>query len=192
MDVGHKPTYQKQVIGDRHSIIGPFRNETLSVTEKVAVEFLLGQVSKIKTFQRVTVDDQVVHCKNYKRITKRNNYTTKYCKRQEIIQFPLFGQVKTFATAFLTCPNPNWCCDTCICKISHHVAIINPLEVNAEVCIENDPFTEAKLTHLIPISRKAEFLAIKIVQIEKLCLFIDCDTNGVAFVGLFPNQYEKD
>lgn len=186
-----QPCIQKESIGDGFYKVGTIKPSELSLEAKIAVEALIGPVlSKVHTFQRVMLHgNQVVHCKNYTLMSKRNNYTIQYSS-DTILKSPTYGQVQYYVTCYTTCLNPTSCSDSCACKEPHHLAMVYPLRENKDIVLAMDQHTKAELSHLIPVVKDLPLKAININQMDKLCVYIECE--NLAFVGLFPNQCEKD
>ena len=71
--------------------------------------------------------------------------------------------------------------------------LINVLKPNKNLVIANDAFTGATVPHLVPLVSSANCItAIPVEDIVQLCFYIDCGYDSTSFVGIFPNQYEKD
>ena len=83
--------------------------------------------------------------------------------------------------------------NTCKCKKIVYYALISVLKPNKNLVIANDVYTGATVPHLIPvISGDSCITAIPVEEIVRLCFHFDCGYDCISFVGIFPNQYEKD
>jgi len=83
--------------------------------------------------------------------------------------------------------------DSCKCKTAKYYAIVEGLEQNKDIVIANDPFTGAVVPHLIPVIRNDHsFSAVPVENIVELCFHLNCGDDNTSFLGIFPNQYEKD
>ena len=183
--------HQKEQIAENCYAIGTIKRATLTPVEHAAVEAVVGHISTVHKFQRAVIHNHMVHCKEYKRMTRRNNYTIEYSQAGALS----YGHVQFFARCFLTCPNPVFCSANCVCKVPQHVAVIQKFRRNEDFIIARDQHTNASLPHIIPVF-KDETMSLHVIslkQIVRLCFFIDCTHgNNTVFVGLFPNLYEKD
>jgi len=187
MDNNTQPHVQKESIGNGLFKIGSSKASELSHQAKFAVEALIGPVkSNVCTFQRVMFHG---NCKSYTLMSKRNNYTVQYSSNT-ILKSPKYGHIQYYVRCYATCPNPTSCSDSCVCKVPHHLAMVYPLTEFKDIDLAKDMHTKAELSHLIPVVKDATLTAINISQITKLCVYMECE--DLAFIGLFPNQCEKD
>lgn len=184
----------KEAIGSGMFFLGCFKNgDLLSVKEKSVIQSLVGRISTAQIYHRIMINNRVIHCHGYSRMTKRNNYTIEYHQGLPTNSVA-YGQITKFVKCKSTCPNPNFCDNTCVCKMVHCLALVNHFDKDVSVVMENDQHTGAKLNHLVPVLKNKEILkAIDIHQTTRLCIYIDCKNNdNTAFIGLFPNDVEKD
>ena len=188
---GKGSNFKKECIGDNCFSIGKVNCTVFSAQTKAVVETVVGPASKVYQFLRLQVGDQLIHCKEYRSMTKRNNYTVEY--KIEPTGSRCYGHVHFFIKCYIKCPNPQFCSPACKCIEPTHLAVVNKLERNADLVIANDQHTGALVNHIVPVKMNHLVEAIRIADIVRLCVYIDCGSGGeTAFVGLFPNQFEKD
>lgn len=157
------------------------------------VELLAGPVAEVFQFKRLLIGTQVIHSKTYKCMTRRNNYTVKFKSGNGDFDCMSFGEILFYVKCFVQCPIPSFCCDSCKCKTAKYYAIVEGLEQNKDIVIANDPFTGAVVPHLIPVIRNDHSLsAVPVENIVELCFHLNCGDDNTSFLGIFPNQYEKD
>ena len=71
--------------------------------------------------------------------------------------------------------------------------LINVLKPNKNLVIAIDVYTGATVPHLAQVMRGDNCVtAIPVEDIVQLCFYVDCEYDSTSFVGIFPNQYEKD
>ncbi|KAK2558802.1 hypothetical protein P5673_019017 [Acropora cervicornis] len=72
--------YKKEKLSDdsNYSIVGNLQNYLLAATERTVVESLVGPIEQVYRFQRLLVEEQLIHSKSYKSTTRRNNYTVEF------------------------------------------------------------------------------------------------------------------
>ena len=178
--------------GNYFSIVGNLRKYVFSVIERV-VELFVGPVGEVFKFKRLLLGTQVVHFKAYKCMTRRNNYTIKFKSGKGDLGHLSFGEILVYVKCFAECPIPSFCCDSCKCKTAQYFAIVEVLEENKEIVIANEPYTGAIVPHLTPVIRKENSLsAVPVQNILGICFRINCGNGNTSFLGIFPNQYEKD
>ena len=186
--------YKKKKLSpdSKFSIVGNFRNYLLTATELAVVESLVGPVEQVHQFQRLLVGEQLIHSEVYKSMTRRNNYTIEF-KPSSGNPSPGYGHILFYVIITLICPNPSFCDGKCQCKKPLYYALINALQSKKNLVIANDNYTGATVPHLVPVIRSEIncITAIPVEDIVRLCFFIDCGYD-TSFVGIFPNQYEKD
>ena len=75
-----------------------------------------------------------------------------------------------------------------------YYTLMNVLTPNKNLVIANDVYTGATVPHLVPVMRSDNYCitAIPVEDIVQLCFYVDCGYDSTSFVGIFPNQYEKD
>ena len=91
--------------------------------ERSVIEQFIGCLEESFQFQRLLCNKKVFHCKNYKRVEKRNSYTVCYKSNDSIN----FGLVKYYLKCFTQCPVGSFCDSLCACHISKFIAIIEKL-----------------------------------------------------------------
>lgn len=187
---GRTSLYMKEQIDENCFVVGTTNKFHMPPTEKAVVETAIGSVSQVKQFQRLLTGDQLIHCKRYKSMTRRNNFTIQY--EAQPLGLTCYGQVKYCVKCQLACPNPHFCSQGCVCCKPHYLAVINKLEADAYLHLAKDKHTGAKLSHFIPVIKGTSLSAIAVEQIRRICVYIDCGSKDTAYIGLFPNQYEKD
>ena len=174
------------------SIVGNLRNYLFTAVERAVVESLTGPVREAYQFFRLLVGEQLIHSKSYKSMTRRNNYTIKF-KGSSGDSPPTFGPILFYAKMYLRCPNPSFCGNSCKCRKPLFYALVNVLKPDQNLAIANDPYTGAIVPHLLPVIRSDNCItAIPVDNIVQLCFYVDCGHDSTPFVGMFPNQYEKD
>lgn len=186
--------YKKEKLSDdsNYSIVGNLQNYLLTATERAVVETLVGPVEQVYRFQRLLVGEQLIHSKSYKSMTRRNNYTVEF-KPSSGNPSPCYGHILFYIKINLQCPNPSVCNDKCKCKKTLYYTLINVLKPNKNLVIANDVYTGATVPHLVPVIRGDNCVtAIPVEDIVQLCFYVDCGYDSTSFVGIFPNQYEKD
>lgn len=70
--------------------------------------------------------------------------------------------------------------------------MISKLEADAYLHLAKDKHTGAKFSHIFPVIKGTFLSAIAAEQIRRVCIYIDCGSKDTAYIGLFPNHYEKD
>ena len=186
--------YKKEKLSDdsKYSIVGNLQNYLLAATERAVVESLVGPIDQVHQFQRLLVGEQLIHSKSYKSMTRRNNFTVEF-KSGSGNRSPCYGHILFYTKINLQCPNSSFCDDKCKCKKPVYYALINVLKPNKNLVIANDVYTGATVPHLVPVIRSDNCItAIPVEDIVQLCFNIDCGYDSTSFVGIFPNQYEKD
>ena len=168
------------------------QNYVLAPTERAVLESLVGPIKQVLQFQRLLVGEQLIHSKSYKSMTRRNNFTIEIKPGSEN-PTSCYGQVLFYVKIYLQCPNPSFCGNACKCKKAVFYALINVLQPNKNIVIADDAFTGATIPHLIPVVSSDRCLtAIPVEDIVRLCFYIDCGSDCISFVGIVPNQFEKD
>ena len=105
----------------------------------------------------------------------------------------VYGHILIYIKIKLQCPNPSVCNDKCKCKKPLYYTLMNVLTPNKNLVIANDVYTGATVPHLVPVMRSDNCItAIPVEDIVQLCFYVDCGYDSTSFVGIFPNQYEKD
>ncbi|XP_068757460.1 uncharacterized protein [Montipora capricornis] len=186
--------YKKEKLSDdsNFSIVGNLQNYLLAATERAVVESLVGPIEQVCRFQRLLVGEQLIHSKSYKSMTRRNNYTVEF-KPGSGNSSPCYGHILFYIKIYLQCPNPSVCDDKCKCKKPLYYTLMNVLKPNKNLVIANDVYTGATVPHLVPVMRSDNCItAIPVEDIVQLCFYVDCGYDSTSFVGIFPNQYEKD
>lgn len=100
-----------------------------------------------------------------------------------------------YVKIYLQCPNPSFCGNACKCKRVVCYALINVLKPNKNLVIADDAFSGATIPHLVPVVSTTSnncLTAIPVENIVRLCFYIDCGLDCISFVGISPNQIEKD
>lgn len=184
-------SHKKEHACDNIFVIGAIIKHTLTVQHRQLVEKEIGEISDVYKFKRITIDGRIIHCKEYKPGMRRNNYTVQY-------HLPSgsqvgHGHILYFIKCYVKCPNPVFCSDECPCKVATYRAIINSLIRDPNTVLSSDNITGASVPHIVPVSASAnEIVAIPLQMISKICVHVDCGTNGISFVATFPNMFEKD
>lgn len=184
-------SHKKEHACDNIFVIGAIIKHTLTVQHRQLVEKEIGEISDVYKFKRITIDGRIIHCKEYKPGMRRNNYTVQY-------HLPSgsqvgHGHILYFIKCYVKCPNPVFCSDEYPCKVATYRAIINSLIRDPNTVLSSDNITGASVPHIVPVSASAnEIVAIPLQMISKICVHVDCGTNGISFVATFPNMFEKD
>ena len=188
--------YRKEKLSDdsKCSMVGNLRNYVLAATERAVLESLVGPIKQVRQFQRCLVGEHLIHSKSYKSMTRRNNFTVEFMSGSENPTL-CYGHVLFYVKIYLQCPNPSFCGNACKCKRAVCYALINVLKPNKNLVIADDAFTGATIPHLVPVVSSTSdscLAAIPVENIVRLCFYIDCGLDCISFVGIFPNQIEKD
>ena len=170
--------------------VGTVNKVLLSTVEQAIVETHVGSVSQVFKFRRVQLGGKLIHCKDYKCMSKRNNYTVEF--QDQKTKKILYGQVEYYLKCVLSCPNPSYCVKGCACQQPKYIAMVKELGVLSSMVISKDCITNCRVPHIIPVTVTGSNLkVISLNDITKLCIFLHCGSD-TSFIGLFPNTIEKD
>lgn len=91
--------------------VGTVNNFFLSTVDQAILETLVGSISQVFKFHRVQLGDKLIHCKEYRRTSRRNNYTVEFHdpKTKKIS----CGQVEYYLKCVVDCPNSSYCVQGC-------------------------------------------------------------------------------
>ena len=184
--------FNKLLIDDDGQLfsVGSVNKVLLSTVELAILETLVGTVLDVFKFQRVQVGSKLIHCKEYKCMIKRNNYTIEF--EDPLTRKICYGQVKYYLKCYTSCPNPSFCVEGCACRLPKYVAMVEELKQHSLSMFSEDAMINCTVPHIIPVSvADCKLKPIFLTDITKLCIFLHCG-NDAAFVGLFPNTIEKD
>ena len=185
-----RPSYKKTRIGEKCYLVGSIHKSNVSVKEQVAIELVVGKVNSLYKFQRLIFDDHLIHCREYKRVTKRNNYTVQYRSghNKEIS----YGHVNYYVRCHLACPIPSLCSANCVCKEPCYNAMISKLHTSSQMLRDYNKSLGISMEHLFPVSKQeSSSEAVMVQHLLQLCVYVDVG-HAPSFIGLFPNCYEKD
>lgn len=89
--------------------VGTVNEVSLSTVDQAILETLVGSsISQVFKFHRVQLGDKLIHCKEYRCMSRRNNYTVEFLdpKTKKIS----YGQVEYYLKCVVDCPNPSYLC----------------------------------------------------------------------------------
>jgi len=186
-------TNNNQLISSNLKAIGTFQRCTLSEAYRFAVEQSIGpfDLNSTFSFKRMFNGKDILHCLNYKAVTRRNSYTVSYIHGGIIC----FGHIMFFLKVNPLCNNSVACNEFCRCTIPSFLALFKALHVDENVILSEDTYSNTTLAHLFPVQKDSQeptVIAKNVEAIQHLCLFIDCQNSNYNFVSIFPNRYEKD
>ena len=152
--------------------------------ERSVIEQYIGRIEKIFQFQRLLHNKKVFHCKDYKRVEKRNSYTVCYKSNDSIN----FGLVKYYLKCFIQCPVDSFCDSSCACHIPKFIAIIEKLVL----------FTTEKQDSIEKLNLRTKLIKKKPRPIDcclekdlqNICLVVE--SEKIDFLFEFPNNIESD
>lgn len=153
-----------------------------ALTEKeteYALSFLNQEPQNIVFFNRVLLRGDIYHSIDYERVTKRNNFTVKFCCPKKKLM--MFGYVR-----FYGCHNGN---------DRKELAFIRPLKVIGSVVDFNETFSNNIGICVPHIQVCEETDCLSIVEIENLVCFcsnVDFKNSPVKFICESPNNKETD
>ena len=184
--------FNKVVIDDSGKLfsVGSVNKVLLSTVEQAILETLVGSVMEVFKILRVQVGSKLIHCNEYKCMSKRNNYTIEF--EDPLRKKICYGQVKYYLKCFASCPNPSFCVQGCACQLPKYVAMVEELKGNSSLVFAKDSITNCTVPRIIPVSvADCNLKPVFLIDITKVCIFLHCGSDD-AFVGLFPNTIEKD
>lgn len=170
--------------------VGTVNNVLLSTIDQAILETLVGSISQVFKFHRVQLGGKLIHCKEYRCMSRRNNYTVEFHdpKTKKIS----YGQVEYYLKCVVDCPNPSYCVQGCTCQLPKYVAMVKEFQELSAMVISKDDITNCTVPHIIPVAvTDSSLKAIYLNDITKLCIFLHCG-GDTFFVGIFPNTIEKD
>ena len=116
-------THLIEEINDTTSATGLLQTFKPVGWERSVIEQFKGPLEESFQFQRLLHNKKVFHCKNYKRVEKRNSYTVCYKSNDRIN----FGLVKYYLKYFIQHPVGSFCDSSHACHIPKFIAIIEKL-----------------------------------------------------------------
>lgn len=176
--------------GGKMFSVGTVNNVLLSTIDQAILETLVGSISQVFKFHRVQLGGKLIHCKEYRCMSRRNNYTVEFHdpKTKKIS----YGQVEYYLKCVVDCPNPSYCVQGCTCQLPKYVAMVKEFQELSTMVISKDDITHCTVPHIIPVAvTDSNLKAIYLNDITKLCIFLHCG-GDTFFVGIFPNTIEKD
>lgn len=170
----------KEVITDNISVVGAYYGGRLTDTEQYLLSTTVGQWETVSFFNRVCIGNQLVHSKQCKTTTRRNNTIVRY--RNGNMHF---GQVEHFLKVKTQCP-PH--CASSYNKTVFY-AIINVMNIVAGVA---DMTRSTSHMHMVPLQSPTGQLAV--VPLQDICDVCICASvhEDLHFVSVLPNRIEKE
>lgn len=155
--------------------------------ERTSVESYVGSIKEATVFSRVNFRDSVIHSQKYHPVTRRRNFTV-------FVKDRGYLHVKYYLMINKSCPNVAFCHRGCVCRKPVYVAVGVCLSRDEDTVLSKDQFTHATVNHIVPLKREAteKVIVFSILDIQELCVEVDCGKENVFFVCLLPNRYERD
>lgn len=168
----------KEVITDNISVVGAYYSGRLTERELYLLTAAVGQWETVCFFNRVCVGNQLIHSKQCKTTTRRNNTIIRYGNMH-------FGQVERFIKVKNQCP-PR--CDSSYNKCMFY-AIINVMNIVADMA---DVTRTTSHMHMVPLqSPTGELAVVPLQDICDVCVFASAHED-LHFVSVLPNRIEKE
>lgn len=107
--------------------VGTVNDVSLLTVDQAILETLVGSsISQVFKFHRVQLGDKLIHCKEYRCMSRRNNYTVEFLdlKTKKIS----YGQVEYYLKCVVDCPNPLYCVQGCACQLPKYVAMVQNIQ----------------------------------------------------------------
>ena len=101
----------------------------------------------------------------------------------------LYGYVQKYVKVSFVCSRPDQCCELCICKKYHFLAILQTPSILPND-FTNDNYTGARLDHFVPMTHKSTLNICLVADILDISCKTSCPKND--FIVKFRNKFEKD
>jgi hypothetical protein len=169
--MGRKGHRTSEIIGDDVTVIGAYSSRTLTQEEEAVVLSLAGRYHSVCLFKRLRINQQIVHCVEYRSTTRRDN--TVICFRQTC-----FGKVQSFMK--VTCADGN----------NLFVVVVKVMERNATPT-PNHRDRGSLNSHLVILNPPSDGLqAIHVQDISEVCICVQ--SSDKLFVSKAPNKVERE
>lgn len=137
----------------------------------------MESISDIAFFSRLQIGEAVLHSREYKRVTRRNNYTIAYKQGHSIS----YGQIETF---FVLREHPRMVCG----------AVLSTLAVSSKhVCKAHEVFG-SPVSHIICLHQpnRHRFTVVPLEDIIDVCVYMKFSDCDLGYAALFANHIERD
>ena len=151
--------------------------------ERSVIEQFIGHLEESFQFQRL-LHNKMLHCKNYKRVEKRNSCTV-CCKSNDSINFRLG---KYYLKCFIQCPVGSFCDSLCACHILRFIAIIEKLVLFT--IEEKDRIEKLNLQTKLIKKKPRPIDCCLVKDLQNICLLVKSEKFDFLFE--FPNNIESD
>ena len=134
-------------------------------------------ISDIAFFSRLQIGEAVLHSREYKRVTRRNNFTIAYKQGQGIS----YGQIET---SFVLREHPGIVCG----------AVLFTLAVSSKhVCKVHEVFG-SPVSHIICLHQpnRHRFTVVPLEDIIDVCVYMKFSDCNCGYAALFANHIERD
>ena len=134
-------------------------------------------ISDVTFFSRLQIGEAVFHSREYKRVSRRNNYTIAYQQGDSIC----YGYIETF---FSVRNNPRVACG----------AVIAPMSMSGQHVCKSHEGLGSPISHIVCLHEpnKNQFTVVPLKDIIDICVYIKFSDCDVSYAAHFPNHIEKD
>ena len=159
----------------------------LNRQDKAVCKELIGaEPIKCLKFKRICVNGVIVHCMDYRAVSRRESCTVHYMDKDGISQY---GKITYFLKVYHKCVSPVLHMHECACLQPKYIARILQLE-KQQFRLESEETTGSiTLCNIVPVKRGQLHAAVYLQQIKKLCVFVN-GTNDVDYICHIPNFIE--
>ena len=170
--------------------MGSLQKASITNFHLAIVERAVGPIdteNKFK-FKRLQTKTDILHCTEYKAVTKRNSCTVQYIGPNGK---DAYCHIHFYLKATKRCPNKVFCSNTCVCKKPAYVALGSEIELNKDLHLSKDGFTKATAAHIIPCKTPQNSRKVVFDVCTTKSIFVEVH-NEFHFVCLPPNRVERD
>ena len=130
----------------------------LSTVDQAILEKLVGSISQVFKFHRVQLGDKLIHCKEYRCMSRRNNYTVE-CHVE-------------YLKCVVDCPNASYCVQGCACQLPKYVMMVKEFQELLGMVISKDDITNCTVPHIVPVTvTDSNLKAIYLNDITKVIVY---------------------
>jgi len=139
----------------------------------------MESLSEVTFFSRLQIGGATFHSRNYKRVTRRNNYTIAYQQGESSICS--YGQIEVF---FVVRDYPKMNCG----------AVVTPLTVSSQHVCNISEVLGNPVTHIVCLHKpnRKRFTVVPLRDIIDICVYMEFSDCNLGYVALFPNHIERD
>ena len=130
-------------------------------------------ISDVTFFSRLQIGEAVFHSREYKRVSRRNNYTIAYQQGDSIC----YGYIETFFSVRVACG-----------------AVSAPMSMSGQHVCKSHEGLGSPISHIVCLHEpnKNQFTVVPLKDFIDIYVYIKFSDCGVSYAAHFPNHIEKD